>query len=257
MTQIRSIRGFVTPALGLALAAGLTFGAVACSSSPAEGSASTASVVQSVDAPLNADPTTGNDPADQPANTAADPTGAPAATGTPTYAGDTTIPEQPESDSAPTVSTAGPIAPAGNIDEIVPEVAATTAPQVALTDTADFGDKVTATVAEVKPVQATATLPGEVGGPAIAVTVKVANGSNAIIGLDSVTVTVTDAASTPASPISDHSAGALHGALAAGDAATGTYLFSIAPDQRDPVTVTVNYSAGAPTLVFTGAVAGG
>jgi hypothetical protein len=34
-------------------------------------------------------------------------------------------------------------------------------------------------------------------------------------------------------------------------------VFTVPADQRNPVTVTVNYSTGAPTLVFTGQVSGG
>jgi len=138
----------------------------------------------------------------------------------------------------------------------VADVPVTSAPPVALTDTADFGGKVTAKIAEITPIQATATLPGEISGPAVAVTVEVDNGSADTIGLDSVTVTLTDSAGNPASTVSG-STGELSGALAAAGSAKGMYVFTVPADARNPVTVTVNYSSGAPTLVFTGAVSGG
>ena len=106
----------------------------------------------------------------------------PLTTGTPTNTQMTALTDLP--DPAP-VSTAGPIAPAGNIDQIVPEVPVTTAPAVALTDTADFGGQVVARIAQVTAVQATATLPGEISGPAVAVTVEITNSSAQAIGLDS------------------------------------------------------------------------
>jgi hypothetical protein len=258
MTRTRSTRAVVNAALAVAVAVGLTFGTVACSSSTDDQAAATPTVL-TVDAPLNADPSDNGDPTDQPAAVGTDPAAPselPEPTTGPAYAGDTAPPSETDTPSAPTVSTAGPIAPAGNIEEIVPEVPVTTAPPVALTDTADFGGKVTAKIAEVAPIQATATLPGEVSGPAIAVTVEVNNGSADTIGLDSVTVTLTDSAGNVASNVTG-STGALSGALGAAGTAKGMYVFSVPADARNPVTVTVTYSSGAPTLVFTGAVAGG
>jgi hypothetical protein len=140
---------------------------------------------------------------------------------------------------------------------MVPEVPVTTAPAVALTDTADFGGQVSARISQVSAIQASATLPGEIAGPAVAVTVEITNGSSAAIGLDTVTVTLADAGGTPATTISSDPAAPLQGALEPGAAKSGTYVFTVPADQRNPVTVTVNYSTGAPTLVFTGQVSSG
>lgn len=253
-------RGVRAAALGGLLAASLAFGLAACSSGDQAGTdpaadpvSSSTPLVQSVDAPLNAVPTSGQDPADATAP-GADAPPEPLTTGTPTNTQMTALTDLP--DPAP-VSTAGPIAPAGNIDQIVPEVPVTTAPAVGLTDPADFGGQVTARIAQVSAVQATATLPGEVSGPAVAVTVEITNSSAESIGLDSVTVTLTDAAGNPASSIAADPSAPLAGVLGAGAARSGTYVFTVPADQRDPVTVTVTYSSGAPTLAFTGQVAGG
>lgn len=254
-------RGPRAIALGGLLAACLAVGLAACGSGDQAGSDQTVAdqvdtttpLVLSVDAPLNAVPTSGQDPADA-AAPGADAPAEPLVTGTPNETQMTALTDIP--DPVP-VSTAGPIAPAGNIDQIVPEVAVTTAPPVALTDAADFGDQVSARISQVAAVQATATLPGEVSGPAVAVTVEITNSSARTIGLDSVTVTVTDAAGNPASSISADPSAPLSGVLAAGASASGTYVVTVPADQRNPVTVTVAYSSGAPTLVFTGQVAGG
>ena len=243
-------------------AAGLTaaclFGVAACGSGgtddQADQTTSTTPAVVSVQAPLNAVPTSGQDSAD-----ATDPgAGAPAdplVTGTPTPP--PTAADSSNGPTQPPVSTAGPIEPAGNIDQMVPEVPVTTAPAVALTDTADFGGQVSARISQVSAIQASATLPGEIAGPAVAVTVEITNGSSAAIGLDTVTVTLADAGGTPATTISSDPAAPLQGALEPGAAKSGTYVFTVPADQRNPVMVTVNYSTGAPTLVFTGQVSGG
>jgi len=253
-------RGLRVAAFGSLLAVGLAFGAAACSSGVTDDQLAqttpTTPLVQAVDAPLNAVPTSGQDPADATAP-GADAPADPLVTGAPTETNMTALTDIP--DPAP-VSTAGPIAPAGNIDQIVPEIPVTTAPAVALTDTADFGGQVSARISQVSAVQATATLPGEVSGPAVAVTLEITNGSGQGIGLDAVTVTMADAGGNPTTAITLNTtdpAAPLQGVLDAGATTSGSYVFTVPADQRNPVTVTVNYSAGAPTLVFTGEVAGG
>jgi len=249
----RSIRSAV---LGAALAAGLILGTAACSTSqtaervdPAAASAATAegtAAGTAVTVPTEESDVAISNEGDVEA----------AYTGESSPALVTALPGA-DATTAPPVSTAGPIAPVGNINDVVAEVAATSAAPVALAETADFGGQVGARLTAVTPIQATAIVPGEISGPAIAVTVEIDNGSADAIGLGSVTVTLTDSAGNPASGISADSAGALAGALGAGDTASGMYVFSVPTDLRSPITVTVSYSAAAPTVVFTGEVASG
>ncbi len=49
----------------------------------------------------------------------------------------------------------------------------------------------------------------------------------------------------------------LTGALAAGETASGEYVFTLAPEERTGVQVRVKYSANTPTVVFEGSIAGG
>ena len=255
MIQTPTRRAVLTSVLGIAMAVGLTFGAVACSSTTSEQSAPTSSAAsssaQQPTAAVPSDVMAGADGIDR----AATPSEG-GAVGPTTGAG-TALPGSSETVAAP-VSTAGPIAPiAGNINEVVAEAPVTTAPPVALSDAADFGGSITASLSEVVATEATAAAPGEIGGPAVAVTVKFENGSAQAIGLGSVTVTLTDSAGNPASSVDSGSTGPLAGVLGAGDTATGQYVFSVPTDLRSPVTITVTYSSGAPTLVFTGEVNGG
>lgn len=246
-------RGLRTAAMGGLVAACLAFGVAACSSDTerlADRSETTATpTVLSIDAPLNAGPTEDGDGS-------VVGSAEPLVTGPDTETNMTALTDLPDP-SATAVSTAGPIEPVGNVDQTVAAVEETLAPPVGLTDTADFGGQVSARITSVEAVQGTATLPGEISGPAVRVTIRIDNGSADTIGVDTVTVALADAAGDPASSISAQDATPLNGVVLPGEAASGTYLFTVPTDQRNPVTVTVSYSTAAPTLVFTGAVSGG
>ena len=127
---------------------------------------------------------------------------------------------------------------------------------VGLEDAVEAGQGITAELSSVTAIQASATGPGNVDGPALAVTVRITNHSDAPVGLADVEVALTYTAEEwSASPVDDDAAAPLTGMLAGGRSVQGTYVFSVPVDQRDVVTVTVGLAAGAPLLVFTGAVA--
>jgi hypothetical protein len=103
-------------------------------------------------------------------------------------------------------------------------------------------------------VKATAQLPGEVAGPALAVTVSVDNRSRAGVELDSVVVDLADASGAPGSPISTPPAAPLPASLAAGRATEGVYVFTVPESRQRSVTVTVSLAPEQPVLVFRGRV---
>jgi hypothetical protein len=121
-----------------------------------------------------------------------------------------------------------------------------------LTGTADFGDGVSASISSLTPVTAKAHGPGEVSGPGIEVKVRLVNGRNAPISLDSVVINVFADDGAPGSPMSQSSAPPFTGALGAHQAKTGTYLFTVPIAHRSPITVNFSYSAGAPVVLFVG-----
>ncbi|MPV88086.1 hypothetical protein GB882_05350 [Georgenia ruanii] len=121
-------------------------------------------------------------------------------------------------------------------------------------ETADFGTGLTVSLTEIVPVQGVARAPGEIAGPALAVTVEATNSSAGALSLDGVTVFVSYGQDrTPATDFEQGSA-PLRGDLAAGSSATGTYVFAVPEDRRDDVRVEISYTGAAPTVAFGGSV---
>jgi len=128
---------------------------------------------------------------------------------------------------------------------------------VALDAVADFGSGATIVLDHVKPIDAVAAGPGEVSGPALALTFTMTNRSSTALGLESVTVDVTDAIGDPGIAMFGDPAQPFQGSLAVGATATATYVFAVDPAARSPIRVEVNYSTGAPTVVLVGDAATG
>jgi hypothetical protein len=129
-------------------------------------------------------------------------------------------------------------------------------PPVALGDPTAFANGVFARLVAVDAVDAAAHAPGEIAGPALAVTVELTNDGAEPVSLDSVAVNVAAGPDgAPAAPIADGATAPLAGALAPGDSARATYVFTVPVELRDVVVVTVSYGQGAATAVFSGPAA--
>ena len=125
---------------------------------------------------------------------------------------------------------------------------------MALDEPGAVGNGVTAEVVSLEAVDATGVGPGNVAGPALRVTLELTNGTAGTVSLGGVAVDLAAGPElVPASPVDDPSTAPFTGTVAAGGTARGVYVFSIAADDRDDVTLSVGYQAGAPLLVFTGA----
>jgi len=150
--------------------------------------------------------------------------------------------------SAPAPSAAVPSAP--SVAGMPPSL-----PPVALTKEAAVGNGVTARVSSIKSVTASASGRGNVDGPALEVHVRITNGTAKALSLDEVEVALFyTEQDTSASPVADRAGVPFQGTLEPGASAEGTYAFTVPADERDHVTVTVGYTAGAPLLVFSGPV---
>jgi hypothetical protein len=164
----------------------------------------------------------------------------PAASGTPAL-----------SSRAPTPAAGTPqgaAAPAGDPNRLPPSLA-----PVALGRSAAVGNGITAEVASLAAFRASAHGPGNIAGPALRATVRITNGTGKPVSLDGVAVDLTyGKAASPASPVDDPSQAPFRGTVEPGGTAVGVYVFSVPSDDRNVVTLSVGYQAGAPFLVFTG-----
>lgn len=178
----------------------------------------------------------------------------PGATGSTAPSGptQTTAPEPEDAEDAPTPEPepAPEDAPEGSA-ELPPALAA-----VELGDTSTSPDGTSAVVSDVQAIEGSGTGIGNVGGPALRVSLRIENGSAEPLPLAAVVVELFHSGgSVPASPLEDPSRNAFSGDLAPGESADGAYVFSVPLDGRDLVRVSVAYRPGAPFLVFTGPAA--
>lgn len=132
--------------------------------------------------------------------------------------------------------------------------AAPSAPPVPFESPAALGDKVSVTVAEVKPVRSQGQGTGEFSGqPAVAFTLTLSNESGETVSLDAASVTATyGAEQTPATPDSGAAVRPFTGTLKSGNSASGVYVFMIPEDRRDAVSIVVSYDAAKPAAIFVG-----
>jgi len=250
--SVRSGRTVLAGIVGI----GLLLAAAACTSSSTDTASSTASTASSASsASAVSAETTESGPAEASQMTdpsssysAAAPTvpsdGAPASGAGPSADAVTT--------TAPPVSTSGAAPTSGDINQVVPNRDLVTNSAVPLDAASDLGGQISARLAEVKAVDAQAKVPGEISGPAVAVTVEISNDSPNAIGLDTVSVDVQGAGGVPTSPITTDPASPLSGVLQPGEKKTGVYVFTMPADARNGASITVLYSADAPVALFAG-----
>jgi hypothetical protein len=150
----------------------------------------------------------------------------------------------------PAVTTDVPAPGGGDINQTVAEVPVTTNSPIDTSQTADLGGSVTANIVETKNIDGIARGAGEVGGPAIALTIEVNNGSGSPIELSDILVTAEDNAGTPAGPLSGDPASPLTGTLASEESAKGVFVFTFPSGAQEPMNVAVSYAAGFPVALF-------
>lgn len=107
-------------------------------------------------------------------------------------------------------------------------------------------------VTKIKPFTAKAETPGEVTGPALAVSVRLTNETTDPINVDSTIVTLTEAGGDPAQPTTSEPYQPFSGEISVGDSGTGTYVFLIPKKHRKQLTIAVEYRAGQSIAEFVG-----
>lgn len=97
--------------------------------------------------------------------------------------------------------------------------------------------------------------PGDVAAAAVRVTVDITNTGTDPLDLNLVVMNAyMGAQRDPAETYEKPGGEPVNGSLAAGNTATGVYLFRIPEDRRDDVTFVVDYYAGQPAITFRGPV---
>lgn len=130
-------------------------------------------------------------------------------------------------------------------------------PPVGMRSESQRSSGVVVTVERIEAVPGEARLPGEVAAPAVRFTILIRNGSPAAIALGSVVVNAYAGEDrAPLETISSPGGSPFEGSLAPGAEATGVYLFTVAPDRRSDITLTVDPKAGEPASTFRGAAQG-
>lgn len=187
----------------------------------------------------------------------------PSATDGPTPAPSATAPGAGPTEPAPATGASpapdGPDVPL--TVEPVPEITVpplTSAPPrtVPLDAPADVAPSVAARVVAVESVEASGTGIGEVGGPALLVTLELGNASAEPLDLGGVTVNgYLGPEAVPASPVtSDERSAPFSGALAPGASTRGRYVFSLGGDDTRVLSVAVLAALDGEVVVFQGAV---
>lgn len=114
-------------------------------------------------------------------------------------------------------------------------------------------DGIRVALTRIEAVQGQAVQPGEVGGPAVRVTVTITNATKRDFTVGQAVVNAYYGADLkPAGTLVEPGGAPLHGRLAPGASTDGIYLFSVPLDARDDTTITVDYTAASPTVVFRG-----
>lgn len=123
---------------------------------------------------------------------------------------------------------------------------------VALDEPVEVAGGVSVALQQIRAGRSTAVAPGEISGPALIVTVSVANNTEEPISLDSSFVSLVDGDGIVAIPSPGEPARPLSGRLAPAATAEGVYVFTTPSSARQNITVYVSPTAGVPVAQFVG-----
>lgn len=170
---------------------------------------------------------------------------------------DAAAPSTPAKPSQIVSGSAASSAPASSAAAPTAATATSPAPQPtetsALRSVAPISSGLTAKIVSMKSLRATATQPGQVGGPAVRFTVRLTNTGTSAVDLSSTVLNVyTGIDQEPAYQL-DSDGIVFPSRVAAGRSVVGTATFTIPTADRRQVEVTVDTSTAAPVVAFRGA----
>jgi hypothetical protein len=156
------------------------------------------------------------------------------------------------SSAASPVATIAPAPHGGNVHRHVPSGVAHSAAPVPLSHPAHFGRGLSVRVVKHATVQAKADGPGQISGPATALTIRFTNASRRTIDLSSVVVADHDAQDTPLLSVSARPGRAVTGSLGPHASKSGVYVFTLPQRRHNPYTISISYSTTAPVVRLVG-----
>jgi predicted small lipoprotein YifL len=154
----------------------------------------------------------------------------------------------------PPRTTAVPAPDDTTIDDVIEEAPPAPVEEAELDDTVTLDTGVRVSVTEISGITVEAETPGEIAGPAVAATIRFENASGKPLDLGGAMISLVDAAGNVATPTTSSPAAPTSGTLDDGGTAEGVYVFRMPQGTRDTITLTVDYAAGAPIVVFHGSV---
>lgn len=219
-----------------------------CSLGTRLGLAAATALLLASGAACSADPETEPSPSATPSVTSSAPTPIPPSPSE-------TSSESPRAKPSPTVpppaTTPVPPPTPGGVDTTVESKPEVSKKPVKIDKPSTTGTGLTVELGRIRAIEAKAQIPGEVAGPALAVTVDVTNTGDKAADLSTVVVTLFDSDEAPGGEMTADPAKPLKGSLAAGKSTSGVYVFTVPKKKRSPITVTVSIR-DAPVLVFKG-----
>ncbi|MGV8858334.1 hypothetical protein [Rhodoglobus sp.] len=159
-----------------------------------------------------------------------------------------TLPTSSPTSGAGVESPTASSSPAPTDGPVVPDVA-----PIAIDKPGVITTGLTAQISKVEEVDGTARGPGEVAGPSLRVTVTITNTSSDAATLRTAVVSCYFGADrTPAQELREPGGVPLPESVSANSAVDGVYVFTVPPEERDNITILVDYSVDVSPLVFQG-----
>ncbi len=172
----------------------------------------------------------------------------------PTRDADDSSTSEPDTAAADGVTLSSPDPDDSEPSPVEPADPAPTEAPVSLTDDADFGTGVSASVESVAAIDVAAQGPGEVSGPGIVLHVDVRNDSDAAVDLSGFLVNVFGSQGSPGVAMFGAPAESVPAEVAPGETVSGVYVFTLPVDESSTIRVEASYSTEAATVVFEGPV---
>lgn len=156
----------------------------------------------------------------------------------------------PVQSEAPAYTTPVPAPGGSTIDDVEETSAPVEIATVALDEPAEVGGGVAARIDDVESLDVRAETPGEIAGPAVAVTVTIENNGEDAIDVSAAMVSLLGAEGTLGQPTTSDPYDPFGGVIEAGETGQAVYVFLLPDDAQSAFDVSVQYRAGTTVARF-------